>query len=72
MPRTKADRNAPFQSIRETCAITGLSQLFIRNGCKNGSIPHIMVGNDYRVNVPLFLEQLNQQSKNSLLRGDPD
>ena len=70
MPRKKVDRNAPFQSIRETCNITGLSQLFIRNGCKNGTIPHIMIGADYRVNVPQFLEQLNQQSKDSLTRGD--
>lgn len=66
MPRTKTDRNAPFQSIRETCAITGLSQLFIRNGCKAGTIPHIKVGNDYRVNIPLFREQLDQQSRESL------
>ena len=67
MSRTRIDRNAPFQSIRETSRITGLSQKYIRTGCKNGTIPHIMVGVDYRVNVPLFLEQLDLESERMVI-----
>ena len=35
---------------------------FIREGCKTGAIPHIMCGQEYRVNVPLFLQQLDAAS----------
>lgn len=61
--RKKADRDAIFQSIRGAAEITGLSTKFIRNGCQSGNIPHIMVGNDYRINVPLFIAQLDSESR---------
>lgn len=54
--------DAPFQSPRNTANLTGLSLKFILNGCKTGTIPHIRVGTDYRVNVPLLLEKLNRES----------
>ena len=49
---------APFQKIPEACKTTGLSQYFLRKGCKDGSIPHIKSGPTYYVNVPALLEQL--------------
>lgn len=61
--RTKTfDRAAVFQSVRGAAAITGLSVKHIREGCRAGTIPHIKVGTDYRINLPLFLEQLTEQS----------
>ena len=61
MPR-KTNLDAVFQSPRGAAMITGLSKAFILDGCKNGSIPHIMCGGDYRINMPVWLHQLNQES----------
>lgn len=58
MSRKKIDPAAPFQSIRGAAAVTGLSRYFILKGCQDGTIPHIRVGVDYRINMPLFLAQL--------------
>ena len=56
--RKKNDRDAPFQTIPNACTITGLSQKYLRNGCKNGTVPHIMSGNTYYVNIPALLRKL--------------
>lgn len=50
----------PFQKIPEACRTTGLSQYFLRKGCRDGSIPHVMVGVGrnctYYINVPAMLK----------------
>lgn len=56
-------RVAPLQSIDNTARLTGASRFFIRNGCRNGSIPCIKSGSKYMVNLPLFLEMLDRLSK---------
>lgn len=48
----------PFQKIPDACRSTGLSQYFLRQGCKNGSVPCVMSGGTYYVNVPALLQQL--------------
>lgn len=48
----------PFQKIPEACKTTGLSQYYLRKGCKDGSIPHVRSGQTYYVNVPELLEKL--------------
>ena len=53
----KVDLNAPFQSVKNTARITGLSTYFLRKGCKEGTIPFIMCGSEYRINVPRLREQ---------------
>ncbi len=58
----KIDPSAPFQPITAAAALTGLSRYYLMNGCKAGTIPHIRVGVDYRVNMPLFLDQLQKAS----------
>lgn len=58
MSPNKRKPDTPFQKIPEACASTGLSQFFLRNGCKDGSIPHIKSGNVYYINVPALLRQL--------------
>lgn len=51
----------PFQKITEACKTTGLSQYFLRQGCKDGTIPHVKSGGVYYINVPALLEALNEQ-----------
>ena len=54
--------SAPFQKIRDACATTGLSQCYLRKGCKDGSIPHIKSGCTYYVNVPALLKKLEVEA----------
>ena len=49
----------PFQKIPDACRTTGLSQYFLRKGCKAGTIPHVKSGTVYFINVPKLLEQLD-------------
>ena len=51
-------KTTPFQKIPEACKTTGLSQYFLRKGCKDGSIPHIKSGPTYYINVPELLRKL--------------
>lgn len=59
----RIDPAAPYQPINAAAALTGLSRYYILNGCKDGTIPHIRVGVDYRVNMPMFLDQLQKASE---------
>ena len=52
-----------FVGIREAANITGLSQYFIRNGCRAGTLPYILCGNRYKVNLPALQEQMNEASR---------
>lgn len=70
MSKRTLDRTAPFQSIRNAAELTGLSAGSIRAGCRAGTVPHIMQGKEYRVNVPLFLQQLDMASAASLRGGN--
>lgn len=58
MRKNRADPSAPFQKIADACRVTGLSQYFLRQGCKEGTIPHIRSGQTYYINVPELLRQL--------------
>lgn len=55
---SNANAKTPFMKIPDACRITGLSQYYLRQGCKNGTIPHVMSGRVYFINVPKLLEQL--------------
>ena len=56
-------KDAPFQSLRGAAYLTGLSVGFLRNGCKAGTVPHLKVGAEYRVNVPLLMQQLEAETR---------
>ena len=62
MAKRAFNKDAPFQSLRGASYLTGLSIGFLREGCKKNSIPHIMAGKEYRVNMPLFMEQLEAEA----------
>lgn len=66
MPKRTVDLTAPYQSIRGASRISGLAQGYIRAGCKNGTIPCLRVGQEYRINMPLFLQQLEAESSANL------
>ena len=53
------NQQTPFMKINETTKVTGLSQYYLRKGCKDGSFPHVMSGTVYLVNVPALLRKLN-------------
>lgn len=52
-----------FLSINGTCKATGLSVYFIKQRLAENKCPHIMSGNRCLINVPLFLQQLEEESK---------
>lgn len=51
----------PYMKIEEASETTGLSRYYLRNGCKDGSIPHIKAGKVYMVNVPALLDKLGAE-----------
>lgn len=51
-----------YQKIHEACKTTGLSQYFLRKGCKDGTIPHIKSGPTYLRNVPALLAKLEGET----------
>ena len=55
--------DAPYQSVKNAARLSGLSTYSIRKGIKEGRIPFIRVGNDFRVNLPAFLRQLEEESR---------
>ncbi len=52
-----------FLTIKETAQLTGISQYYLRNGCRSGSVPHIMSGSRFLINVPMLLDSMNRESK---------
>lgn len=52
----------PFLKIADAAMVTGLSQYYLRQGCKAGTIPHIKSGSVYFVNVPALLRELGADS----------
>lgn len=66
MPKRTIDLSATYQSIRGASRISGLAQGYIRAGCKSGTIPCLRVGQEYRINMPLFLQHLEAESAASL------
>ncbi len=51
----------PFMKIKDACEATGLSQCFLRKGCKDGTIPHVVSGYVYYIDVESLLKQLRAQ-----------
>ena len=51
----------PFQKIREATETTGFSAYFLRNGCKDGSVPCVKSGRTYLVNIPALLKRLGAE-----------
>lgn len=54
--------STPCQKIPDACRSTGLSQYYLRKGCKDGSVPHIKNGTVYLVDVSALLEKLRREA----------
>lgn len=63
MRRRTYDGSSMFVSVRAAAELSGLSQKYVRQGCREKRIPFVMVGSDYRVNWELWREQLNRESR---------
>ena len=53
-----------FASIKDACRRTGLSQCFLRSGCKDGSVPCVKAGNKYMIDLVAFSRRLDELSEN--------
>lgn len=51
----------PFQKINDAVKSTGLSAYFLRNGCKDGTVPFVKSGGTYYVNVAALLKKLGAE-----------
>lgn len=47
-----------YVKLKEAVKITGLSEYYLRRGCRSGEIPSIRCGNVFYVNLPETLEKL--------------
>ena len=55
-----------FQKIHDASKSTGLCQYYLRDGCKNGSIPCIKSGKVYFIDVPALLDKLRAQAESEV------
>lgn len=63
MRKKEIDRSALFQPPRGAAEITGFSVKYVRDGCRNGTIPHIRAGSDYRIDMTAWLDLLHSASR---------
>ena len=63
MRKKQIDRDALFQPPRGAAEITGFSVKYIRAGCRDGTIPHLKAGNDYKIDMTAWLELLHAASR---------
>ena len=55
--------DTPFMKIKDAARATGLSQYALRNGCKDGTVPHKKSGRVYYIDVPRLIEQSRTEEK---------
>lgn len=63
MEFTAVNGTAPFQKITLASELTGLSQYYLRRGCRDGSVPCVKSGTTYFVNVPALLRKLGVEEE---------
>lgn len=51
----------PFLKLTEASKVTGLSTYYLRSGCRDGSIPCVLSGTTYYVNIPALLRKLDAE-----------
>lgn len=70
MPKRTFDPDAPYQSINGASRLTGLASGYIRDGCRSGRIPCLRVGQEYRICMRLFLQQLETEAATSIRKDE--
>lgn len=61
MKKRVYEPTARFQTVKDACRTTGLSQNFLRKGCKAGTIPAIRSGRVWLVDVVGLYKTLEAQ-----------
>ena len=61
--------DAPFPKIKDAVKSTGLSAYYLRQGCKDGTVPHVLSGKTYYINIPALLRQLGVEDSQNVGRG---
>lgn len=56
-----SENATPFLKIQDAVRVTGLSAYFLRQGCRDGSVPCVRSGRTYFVNVSALLRKLNAE-----------
>ena len=59
--RKNVDPGATFQTVTAVAKIMGFSRQYLMKNIKTGEIPHIRVGNQYYIHMPLYEEQLRKE-----------
>lgn len=59
--KKKYNPNQRYQRIPDACRTTGLSQYYLRKGCKDGSVPHIKSGRVNLIDIPALYEKLERE-----------
>lgn len=59
-----------FVTLNEACRVTGIAVYSLRRGCRERTIPHIMQGQKYLINLPQLLDALNKESARNGRRGE--
>lgn len=63
MKKREYNPTARYQNIEDACRTTGLSQYFLRNGCKCGTLPHIRCGRVYMIDVVGLYKKLEKNAE---------
>ena len=63
MPKRTRNDTAAFQTVPNACRLTGLSQRYLRDGCKAGTVPHVRSGRVFLINVPALLRSLGASTE---------
>jgi len=58
--------NTPFMSVQAAAKATGRSEFSIRQGLRNGTVPHLKEGTKYLVDVPAMLEMMHEEARLSV------
>ncbi len=59
----KTESTTPFMKIGDAVKATGLSAYFLRNGCRDGSVPCVQSGKTYYINIPALLKKLGAEGE---------
>lgn len=63
---------APFLKIDDASYVTGFSKNALRKGCREGTVPHTLVGNVYMINVPALLKQYGVPDVDAMYNSQKD
>ncbi len=61
------DSKVPFfLSIKDASRVTGLTVYNIRQRIASGNLPYICLSNRFYINMPVFFEQLEKESRSNM------